>query len=46
MTPSRIYNKTIKLPVNKNGEPDWDYMKKYINDVNNKVKANLYILDF
>lgn len=38
MTPERIYNKTIKLPVDLNGNPDWDYMDKYISNINDKVK--------
>lgn len=46
MIPARIYNEIIKLPIDKNGNPDWDYMEKYISDVNDKVKRNLDILDF
>lgn len=46
MTPERIYDKTIKLPVNENADPDWDYMDKYISNINDKVKRKLDVLDF
>jgi hypothetical protein len=26
----KIKEETIKLPVCKNGDPDWDFMEKYI----------------
>lgn len=44
MIPARIHNEIIKLPIDKNGNPDWDYMEKYISDINDKVKRNLDIL--
>lgn len=46
MIPSRIYDEIIKLPIDSKGNPDWDYMENYINNINIQVKRNLEILDF
>lgn len=31
----KLLNEKIKLPVSSSGEPDWEYMKKYINQITN-----------
>lgn len=30
MIPVRIYNEIIKLPIDSNGDPDWQYMENYM----------------
>jgi len=38
MIPRRIYNKNIKLPVDADGNPDWQYMEDYMCSIETKVK--------
>lgn len=44
MIPAKIYNETIKLPVNANGEPDWVYMEEYMKQIELKAKQKLDLL--
>ena len=36
-TRSRIQNETIKLPAKSDVEPDWEYMEKYMKDIEEEV---------
>ena len=40
-TQSVLKKAIIKLPANNNGEPDYDFMEKYMNKVENKVGQSL-----
>ena len=37
-------NDKITLPINGNGEPDWEYMENYMKNIMNDTKAKLNIL--
>lgn len=37
MIPARIYDENIKLPVDDAGNPDWDYMEKYMKNIEVRV---------
>lgn len=37
MIPKRIYDENIKLPVDDAGNPDWDYMEKYMKNIEVRV---------
>jgi len=37
----KLKNLTIKLPVNKNHEPDWNFMEKYIEHIINRLSLSL-----
>lgn len=39
LTSSSILTETIKLPVDINGEPDWQYMNEYMKKTEEKVKV-------
>lgn len=39
LTSSSIIAETIKLPVDLNGEPDWQYMNEYMESTEEKVKV-------
>lgn len=41
MIPSRIYNKTIRLPSLKSGKPDWGYMMEYMKIIEEKAQKRL-----
>lgn len=41
MTPNRIYDKIIKLPIDSKGQPDWLYMENYILDIRNRVAESI-----
>ena len=40
----KLRNTTIKLPVTSTGQPDFDYMEKYIDNVQNEVHESLELL--
>ena len=40
-TGTKLLKDTIMLPVNQNGDPDWDYMEKYMKMVQEKAKRSL-----
>ena len=44
LTTQAMNNTSIKLPVTSTGEPDWDYMEKYIDSVQNKARKSLELL--
>lgn len=44
MIPSRIYNETIKLPIDVNGNPDWSYMEQYMANLEVAVSSSLTTL--
>ena len=44
MIPARIYNETIKLPVDSNNNPDWAYMEKYMANLEVAVSSSLTTL--
>ena len=37
-------NDKITLPINGNGEPDWEYMENYMKNIMDDTKAKLNIL--
>ena len=37
MIPARIYDENIKLPVDDAGNPDWDYIEKYMKNIEVRV---------
>ena len=39
-----MYNDKITLPINGNGEPDWEYMENYMKNIMDDTKAKLNIL--
>lgn len=41
LTCSRLDNLYIKLPVDKNNNPDWTFMEKYIKNLSRKLKQSL-----
>ena len=41
MIPSKIYDKTIKLPITSTGEPDYEYMEKYMKRIETAVSSSL-----
>ena len=45
MFPELVKKEEIKLPVNKNGEPDWEYMENYMKKVFQKAENNLSLLN-
>lgn len=45
LTSSSIITETIKLPVDLNGEPDWQYMNGYIKNTEDKVKNILNMIN-
>ena len=44
LTTQAMNNTSIKLPVTSTGQPDFDYMEKYIDNVQNKVHESLELL--
>ena len=41
MIPNKIKRKAIKLPIDKNGNPDWDYMEQYMMNLLKDTRDNL-----
>lgn len=41
MFPELVKKEEIKLPVNKNGEPDWEYMENYMKHVMQDTQSKL-----
>lgn len=44
MFPNLLKEDIIKLPIDKNGNPDWEYMENYIMQIEKKAKNILKIL--
>lgn len=44
ITPSRLLQETIKLPVDNNGEPDWVYMENFMKSIEQKATKKLDLL--
>lgn len=38
---TRIIEDTIKLPINKKGEPDWEYMESYMKNIMQESEQNI-----
>ena len=38
---TRIIEDTIKLPINKKGEPDWEYMESYMKNIMQESEKNI-----
>ena len=41
MFPELVKKEEIKLPVNKNGEPDWEYMENYMKNIMQESEWNI-----
>lgn len=41
---TRVQKKDIPLPVTTNGDPDFDYMDKYIDNMKSKAKQNIQLM--
>lgn len=44
ITPARLLQETIKLPVDNNEEPDWVYMEDYMKQIEQKAAKKLELL--
>ena len=41
MIPSQIYDKEIQLPIDESGNPDWDYMSKFMKKIEKIAKTRI-----
>lgn len=41
--PDLLKKETIKLPINKDGDPDWDYMQDYMQSIQKQVSSSLIL---
>lgn len=41
MIPAKIFNESIKLPIDQNGNPDWSYMESYMKNIEASVSDSL-----
>lgn len=44
VTKEKLLKQSISLPKDKKGEPDWDFMEKYMQGIHNKVNGTLNAL--
>jgi hypothetical protein len=45
MTPARIYDAVIKLPIDSKGNPDWQYMEDYMRNIEVRVSDSISKLE-
>jgi len=44
MSVGRVRNLVVKLPIDSNGNPDWQYMEEYMKNIESKVKRKIDML--
>lgn len=44
-TANKMSNTIIKLPTTADNQPDWEYMEKYIQQIERKVKDNILLIN-
>ena len=38
--PNLLWSEKIKLPIDRNGKPDWNYMKSYMLSINKRISSS------